>query len=52
MAGLDKNSGSCGLIGGYTLNLTFVMECVAWPLTVDGVILCDPQRRAGVDQDT
>jgi len=31
LAGLDINSGSCGLIGWYTLNLTYPFG-VAWPL--------------------
>ena len=31
LAGLDTNSGSCGLIGYYPLHLTFPLG-VAWPL--------------------
>jgi len=37
LAGLDNNSGSCGLIGCYPLNLTFPFG-VAWPLQVGEVI--------------
>lgn len=37
LAGLDNNSGSCGLIGYYPLHLTFPFG-VAWPLQAGGVI--------------
>jgi len=38
LAGLDFNSGSCGLIGFYTFNLTLPFG-VAWPLQAGSAIL-------------
>jgi len=37
LADLDTNSGSCGLIGWYPLNLTLPFG-VAWPLQAGGAI--------------